>query len=104
MDFELLSTLAGELTSLEDSVSELFAKGEIEEATKISKRIADLKPVVEAYSRYENAKGEVASAKEFLITETDNEMREFFNDEIEEKKKLSWSKLTDTIFEVANSK
>lgn len=87
MDFEQLSSLSAELTSLEDSVSALYASGDIDEANKISKRISDLKPVVEAYSRYENAKAEVASAREFLETETDNEMREFFNDEIEEKKK-----------------
>ena len=86
MDFDQLSSLSGELTSLEDSVSALYASGDIDEANKISKRISDLRPVVEAYARYENAKNEVSGARELLETEKDNDMREFLNDEIESKK------------------
>ena len=88
MNFDQLSSLADELKSLEDNVTKLFADGDIDEATKVSKRISDLRPVVDAYARYDNAATEITSAKELLQIEKDNSMREFLNDEIELKKSL----------------
>ena len=88
MNFDQLSSLADELKSLEDNVTKLFADGDIDEATKVSKRISDLRPVVDAYARYDNAETEITSAKELLQIEKDNSMREFLNDEIELKKSL----------------
>ena len=43
MDFDQLSSLSGELTSLEDSVSALYASGDIDEANKISRSIRTIR-------------------------------------------------------------
>lgn len=88
MKFEQLGSLAGELTELEDSLNALYADGKIDEATKVSKRMADMRPVVEAYDTYISSYTAIEEAKALLENESDAEMRTFLNGEIEEKKAL----------------
>lgn len=86
MNFEQLAGLSEELTSLEEQVTQLYAESKIEEATKASKRIADLKPVVETYEKYSSALSDIEDATALLQDETDQEMREFLNSELDTKR------------------
>ncbi len=88
MKFEQLESLSGELVDLEKSLNELYAQGKIDDATKVSKRISDMRPVVEAYETYISSQRALEEAKILLEDETDSEMRTFLNSEIEEKKAL----------------
>ena len=95
MKFEQLSSLSEELISLEDSLNELYAQSKIDEATSVSKRIADLRPVVEAYEAYVQAHEAIVEAEQLLESESDSDMREFLQNEITEKKKLIEQKETE---------
>lgn len=86
MEFEQLATLGDELTALEESVTGLFADGKIDEATAVSKRMSDLRPVVESYAQYVAANNDIAEATKMLKTENDSEMREYLSAEVETKK------------------
>ena len=84
--FEQLSNLGAELKELEDSLSELYAEGKIDEATATSKRISDLRPVVDAYESYISTKQEIDEAQGLLSSENDSEMRTFIQAELDTKK------------------
>ncbi|MFN8015323.1 MAG: peptide chain release factor 1 [Acidimicrobiia bacterium] len=86
MKFEQLKDLSTELQELEDSLNELYAQGKIDEATHVSKKIAELKPIVAAYQAYTDANNEIDEAHILLENEADPEMRTFLNNEIETKK------------------
>jgi peptide chain release factor 1 len=86
VDFDQFKDLSGELASLEDSVAALFSEGKIEEATAVSKRIAELKPVVETYERYTSALTDIDDATSMLGDENDPEMRTFLQNEIDTKR------------------
>ncbi len=86
MDFEKISGLEDELNDLEDKVSELYSSGQIDEANKVSKRISDLRPVVETFQMYQNSKTDIADAETMLKSESDQEMRTYLQAEIETKK------------------
>ena len=88
MKFEQLNSLSSELVELEDSLNALYADGKIDDATNVSKRISDLRPVVEAYSVYLSSNEAIEEAKSLLENESDAEMRTFLQSEIEEKKSL----------------
>lgn len=88
MKFEQLEPLAAELTQLEDSLNALYAEGKIDEASKVSKRMSDMRPIVEAYQAYVSSHDSIKEAETLLEDEKDPEMRTFLNSEIQEKKAL----------------
>jgi peptide chain release factor 1 len=83
--FERLADLEIELEKLETSLPELYAAGDQRAAADAGKRIADLRPVVEAYRDHVRTGAELAEARELLETESDGEMREYLRSEVVEK-------------------
>ena len=51
---------------------------------KLNKEYKDLLPIVESYERYKLALSNIASAKELLATEKDEEMRDMAKAELDE--------------------
>ncbi len=86
MKFEQLSELGAELSALEESLNELYAEGKIDEATATSKRMADLRPVVEAYDSYLAITQDIEDARALLDDEKDQEMRTFVQTELDAKR------------------
>src|SRR5690554_2076808 len=48
----------------------------------LNKEYAEIGPIIQAGEKYKNAIGNLASAKELLLTEKDEEMREFAKEEV----------------------
>lgn len=69
-------------------VSELLTRPDIlsdmKRYVKLNKEFKDLQPIIGAYEKYRLALGNIASAKELLATEKDEEMREMAKAELEE--------------------
>ncbi len=69
-------------------VGELLTKPDIlsdmERYVKLNKEYKDLKPIIESYEKYKLALSNIASTKELLGTEKDEEMREMAKIELEE--------------------
>ncbi len=69
-------------------VGELLTSPEIlsdmKKYIRLNKEYKDLQPIIESYERYELTLNNIASAKELLSTEKDEEMREMAKAEIEE--------------------
>jgi len=69
-------------------VGELLTKQEIlsdmEKYIKLNKEYKSLQPIIEAYERYKLTLSNIASTKELLATEKDEEMREMAKAELEE--------------------
>ena len=69
-------------------VSELLTRPDIlsdmKRYVKLNKEFRDLEPIIEAYEKYKLALGNIASARELLATEKDEEMREMAKAELEE--------------------
>ena len=86
MKFEQLSNLSSELKELEDNLSKMYEDGKIDEATATSKRISDLRPVVDAYESYVSTSEDISEAMSLLSSESDSEMRTFIQQELEEKR------------------
>jgi peptide chain release factor 1 len=53
-----------------------------EEFKRLSKKRAEIEPLVQAIQRYEATKSELADAREMIHTESDEEMKAFLRDEI----------------------
>jgi peptide chain release factor 1 len=80
--YKSLENLPQELTALETKVLDLYAKGDNQEASKVSKRISDLKPVVELFLECTNLKSEISYSKDELKGQEDQEMKAFFEEEL----------------------
>ncbi|MDX9811278.1 MAG: peptide chain release factor 1 [Bacteroidales bacterium] len=69
-------------------VSEMLTRPDIlsdmKRYVKLNKEFRDLEPIIEAYEKYKLALGNIASARELLATEKDEEMREMAKAELEE--------------------
>ena len=86
--FERLVDLETELDKLESELSELYAAGDQTAAAAIAgRRIAELRPVVDAYREYRQTESELAEANEMLGVESDPEMRDLFKSEVEDKER-----------------
>jgi peptide chain release factor 1 len=83
--FERLADLETELEKLETSLPELYASGDQRAAAEAGKRVADLRPVVDAYRDHRRTVADLAEAQELLDAESDAEMRDFLRGEIAEK-------------------
>ncbi len=73
------------MEKLEGQLSELYASGDQQAAAAAGRRMAELRPVVEAYRSYRTTETELAEAREMLTGEPDAEMREYLESEIETK-------------------
>lgn len=69
-------------------VSELLTRPDIlsdmKRYVKLNKEFRDLEPIIDAYEKYKLALGNIASARDLLATEKDEEMREMAKAELEE--------------------
>ena len=83
--FERLVDLEAELEKLESGLSELYASGDQTEAAASGRRIASLRPVVDAYREFRATEAELAEANEMLAAEADPEMRDLIRSEVETK-------------------
>jgi peptide chain release factor 1 len=85
--FERLADLQAELEKLESRLPELYASGDQAAAADAGRRLAQLKPVVDAFRAYGQTEAALAEASDLLAGETDPEMREFLRGELEEKER-----------------
>jgi peptide chain release factor 1 len=83
--FERLADLESELEKLETTLPELYAAGDQRAAADAGKRLADLRPVVDAYREHRRTEADLAEARELLDAEPDSEMREFLRGEIADR-------------------
>jgi peptide chain release factor 1 len=83
--FERLADLETELEKLESQSSELYASGDQTAAAAAGRRLAELKPVVDAYRAHRTTEGELAEAREMLAGESDADMRDYLNSEVAAK-------------------
>jgi len=68
----------GELLMMPDIMSDM------KRYVKLNKEFRELKPIIEAYDRYNLTLRNIASARALLVDEKDEEMREMAKDEVEE--------------------
>src|SRR3954453_7779336 len=73
------------MEKLESQLSELYAAGDQQAAAAAGRRLAELRPVVEAYRSYRTTEIDLAEAREMLTGEHDADMREYLQSEIETK-------------------
>ena len=85
--FEKLADLEIELEKLESRLPELYAAGDQAAARDAGRRLAELKPVVDAYRDYRRTEQDVADARELLSQESEGEMRAYLAGEVEEKER-----------------
>jgi len=85
--FDRLAELETEMEKLESQLSELYASGDQQAAAAAGRRMAELRPVVEAYRAYRTTETELAEAHGMLSGEPDAEMREYLESEIDTKQK-----------------
>jgi peptide chain release factor 1 len=83
--FERLAELETEMEKLELQLPELYAAGDQQAAAAAGKRLAELKPVVDAYRERRSTETELAEAREMLGGESDAEMREYLEGEVSTK-------------------
>jgi peptide chain release factor 1 len=83
--FDRLAELETEMEKLESQLSELYASGDQQAAAAAGKRLAELRPVVEAYRTYRETEHELHEARDMLGSETDQEMREYLESEVRSK-------------------
>ena len=74
-----------ELEKLESELSNLYAAGDQTGAAESGRRIASLRPVVDAYREYRSTEADLAEANEMLVAEADPEMRELIKSELDAK-------------------
>jgi peptide chain release factor 1 len=80
--FDQLAELETEMEKLEIQLPELYASGDQPAATAAGRRLAELRPVVDAYREWRATAADVAEAREMLAGEADGEMREYVESEI----------------------
>jgi peptide chain release factor 1 len=67
---------------LEEQLSDPATAADQDKMRKVNKEYKSLEPIIEAFTKYERAVNELASARTLLETETDPEMREMAKEEI----------------------
>src|SRR5438270_14065993 len=83
--FERLAELETETEKLETQLPELYASGDQQAAAAAGKRLAELRPVVEAYREHRATETDLAEAREMLTGESDADMRDYLESEIATK-------------------
>jgi peptide chain release factor 1 len=83
--FERLADVETEMEKLESQLPELYASGDQRAAAEAGRRLAQLKPVVDAYREYRGIETDQVELAEMLADETDAEMRDVVKGEIDAK-------------------
>ncbi|MFM8305060.1 MAG: peptide chain release factor 1 [Actinomycetota bacterium] len=83
--FEHLDELVRELAELEERLPGIFASGDRAASRDAGRRHAELKPIVDAYTAYVAATGDLDDARELLEGERDEEMRDYLRTEIADR-------------------
>ncbi|MCU1456926.1 MAG: peptide chain release factor 1 [Actinomycetia bacterium] len=83
--FEHLADVERELEKLEAELSEIYAAGDQNAARTAGRRVAELRPIVDAYREYRGVETEIAETRAMVAAETDPEMREFLRAELGER-------------------
>ncbi len=83
--FEHLADVERELEKLEAELSEIYAAGDQNAARTAGRRVAELRPIVDAYRDYRDVEDEIAETREMVGSETDPEMRDFLRAELEDR-------------------
>jgi len=73
------------MEKLESQLSELYASGDQQAAATAGRRLAELRPVVDAYRAYRATETDLAEARGMLTGEHDTDMREYLESEIAAK-------------------
>src|SRR4051812_10707765 len=76
------------MEKLESQLSELYASGDQQAAAAAGRRLAELRPVVDAFRERRTTESDLAEAREMLSGEPDAEMREYLESEIATKQAL----------------
>ena len=76
------------MEKLESQLSELYASGDQQAAAAAGRRLAELRPVVDAFRERRTTETDLAEAREMLSGEPDAEMREYLESEIATKQAL----------------
>lgn len=85
---EKLDAIKRRWENIEQQLSDPKVVGDIKLFTKLNKEYKDLKEIVDARDEYKKILNNIASAKEMLNTEKDEEFREMAKAELEENEKL----------------
>ncbi|MEP6626260.1 MAG: peptide chain release factor 1 [Acidimicrobiia bacterium] len=85
--FERLADLELELERIESQLADLYAAGDQRAAADAGRRVAELRPVVDAYRDYRSTQSDIADAKEMIGAESDAPMLAFLRQELEEKER-----------------
>ena len=86
--FERLGDLEQELERLEAQLGDLYAAGDQIAAAASGRRMAELRPIVDAFRAWRDVRSDLADADEMLAAEADGDMVAFFRQEIDEKTAL----------------
>ncbi len=83
--FERLADLEQELERIESQLADLYAAGDQRAAADAGRRVAELRPVVDAYREYRATQSDIADAKEMIAAESDTAMVAFLRQELEDR-------------------
>lgn len=83
--FERLAELETELEKLEIQLPELYASGDQQAAAAAGRRLAELRPVIDASRERRDTEADLAEAREMLTGESDAEMRAYLESEVATK-------------------
>ncbi len=83
--FERLGDLEQELERLEAQLGDLYATGDQTAAAASGRRMAELRPIVDAFRAWRDVRSDLDDAQALAAVEADADMLGFFRQEIEEK-------------------
>ncbi len=86
--FDRLAELESELEALEERLPSVYASGDQAASRTAGRRVAELRPIVESYRAWSQARADVEEARELLRSEADPDMRDYYKEEMAEKEAL----------------
>jgi peptide chain release factor 1 len=86
--FDRLADLESELEALEERLPSVYASGDQAASRVAGRRLAELRPIVEAYRAWRQAQNDAAEARDLLHAEADQDLRDFYKEEMAEKEAL----------------
>ena len=86
--FDRLADLESELESLEERLPSIYAGGDQAATRDAGRRFNELRPIVEAYRAWRQARADAEEARELIRAEEDADMRGYYQEEMAEKEAL----------------
>ncbi|MGH9042023.1 MAG: peptide chain release factor 1 [Acidimicrobiia bacterium] len=86
--FDRLADLESELESLEERLPSIYAAGDQAATRDAGRRHNELRPIVEAYRSWRQARADADEARELIRSEDDADMRDYYKEELAEKEAL----------------